>query len=111
MKHTEATPVAGTPRLHVLAVYRAVLPRLVRSPTLWLFFAAYLLALVIYIPAGGTVPDLLYLLVSGLYALLIAVLVFPLTAGALPAAWEEAEDTSRARLWIQLVVIALFLVL
>ena len=111
MKHTGATPVAGTSRPHVLAVYCVVITRFVRSPALWLFLAAYLLALVIYVPAGGTVPDLLYLFVSGLYALLITVLVFPFTAGAPPAAWEEPENTSRARLWIQLVLMALFLAL
>jgi len=109
MKDAESVPVPATEQ--TLAASRAVFPRLVRSPALWLFIAVYVVALVIYIPAGGTVLDLLSLLIPAFYCLFIAVLVLPLTAGAPSAAWEEAAVASRARVWVQLGVIAFFLVL
>jgi len=57
------------------------------------------------------VLDLLSLLIPAFYSLFIAVLVLPLTVGAPSAGWEEAGVAPRARLWVQLGVIAFFLVL
>ena len=111
MKNAKSVSVPETKRSQDSAAFRAVLPRLVRSPALWLFLAVYLLALVIYIPAGGNGSGLLVILIYTLYYVLIALLVFPLTAGAPPAAWEEAADAPRVKMWVQLVVIAFFLAL
>jgi membrane protease YdiL (CAAX protease family) len=111
MKNAKSVSVPETKRSQDSAAFRAVLPRLVRSPALWLFLAVYLLALALYLPVGGNESGLLVLLIYTLYYVLIALLVFPLTAGAPPAAWEEAADTPRVKMWVQLVVIAFFLAL
>lgn len=111
MKNAQSVSVPETKRSQDSAALRAVLPRLVRSPALWLFIAVYLLALALYLPVGGNESGLLVLLIYTLYYVLIALLVFPLTAGAPPAAWEEAADTPRVKMWVQLVVIAIFLAL
>ena len=109
MKDTESSPAPEAE--HIRIVHQAVLPRLMRSPALWLFIAVYVVALVLFIPAGGTVLDLLSLLIPAFYSLFIAVLVLPLTTGAPSTAWEEAAEAPSARLWVQLVVMAFFLAL
>jgi membrane protease YdiL (CAAX protease family) len=109
MKDAESLPVPGTTQ--TFAASRAVFRRLVRSPALWLFIVVYLVALILYIPVGGNGYGLLVLLSFMLYYVLAAILVFRLTAGAPSAAWEEAAMAPRARLWVQLGVITLFLVL
>lgn len=96
MKDAESVPVPATTQ--TLAASRAVFRRLVRSPALWLFIVVYVVALILYIPAGGNGYGLLTLLIYMLYYVLIALLVFPLTVGAPPAAWEEETDATRARL-------------
>jgi uncharacterized membrane protein YozB (DUF420 family) len=108
-KDTESSPAPEAE--HIRIVHQTVLPRLMRNPVLWLFIAVYVVALVLFIPAGGTVLDLLSLLIPAFYSLFIAVLVVPLTAGAPSTAWEEAAEAPRARLLIQLVVMAFFLAL
>jgi membrane protease YdiL (CAAX protease family) len=109
MKDAESVPGTGTTQ--TLAASRAVFRRLVRSPALWLFIVVYVVALVLFISAGGTMLDLLSLLIPAFYCLFIAILVLPLTAGAPPAAWEEAGDASRPRPWVQLAITALFVAL
>jgi membrane protease YdiL (CAAX protease family) len=112
MKRTEPVLSAAASRPRFLAPYHAILPRLGRSPAFWLFAGVYVLALVMYIPLGGTVRALLDHFLVFLYCdVLVLFLVIPLTSEAPPAAWEEPAPYSRARLWAQLGVVLLFLAL
>jgi len=109
MKDAESLPVPGTKPTP--AVSGTNFRQLVRSPALWLFIVVYAGALTLYLPVGGNGYGLLVLLTYLLYYVLVAVLIFRLTAGAPPAPWEEAAEAPRARLWVQLGVIGFFLVL
>lgn len=87
----------------LLTIYRTVFAGTFVSPACWLFIAIYLLALILYIPAGGNIAGLqLYLSFHAFY-LLIILLILPLTANAPTPTWKVAAAYSRRKLWWQTI--------
>ncbi len=95
----------------VFTDYRAVLSSVVRSPAAWLFLGLSLVA-TLYIALTGHAVDLLVCLEPLFFLLLIFLVIVPLTAGApFAAPWEEFRFSSRSRLWWQVIIVVVFVLL
>lgn len=85
----------------LLTLYRTVFVDALASPACWLFIAIYLLALLLYLPAGGNIAGLLLYLALHAFYLLVILLILPLTANAPTPAWKVEAAYSRRKLWWQ----------
>ncbi len=97
-------------RQTLLHTYRAVLVPTLRSPATWLFCLIYLAAAGILLAAGKSSDVIIQ---SALLAgtLLFVLLTIPLTARSPSAAQEETPVEASGRLWIQLAILLVFLLL
>lgn len=102
---------AGTGWSRTLRLYRVSLRAVIRSPASWFFFVIWLLA-VAYLGLGGYASLLLESAIySTLTLLVFGLLTIPLTARAPTPAYMEAPPTSRGRLWAQVGVLLVFVLL
>ncbi len=92
---------------HLFTIYRTVFVSTFSSPACWLFIAIYLLALLLYLPAGGNIADLQRYLSFHVFYLLLLLLLLPLTINAPMPAWKIEASYSRRNLWWQMLL-ALF---
>jgi membrane protease YdiL (CAAX protease family) len=110
----QPTSNTNTSLQRLLTLYRTAFVDAFVSPACWLFIAIYLLALLLYIPAGGNIAGLLLYLGLHAFYLLVIVLILPLTANAPTPAWKVEATYSQRKLWWQtifaLLSVALFII-
>lgn len=102
---------SGTGWSRTLRLYRDSLRAVIRSPAIWFFGALWLLAAAYLGFAGYASPLLTTFASTVLAALVFGLLTIPLTARAPVPAYMEAPPTFRGRLWAQVGVLLVFVLL
>jgi membrane protease YdiL (CAAX protease family) len=96
---------------HLLTFYRTTFIDALVSPACWLFIAIYLLALLLYLPAGGNIAGLRLYFSFHVFYLLVIIIILPLTTHAPMAPWQAQVAYSRRKLWWQVIFALLIVVL
>ena len=89
-----------------VAAYRETLPKVFHSPVTWLLTVLWLLA-ASYMILVGHGSFVVSILPTVAFSLVMMLLTIPLTAGGPKPAWEMPPGYSRTRLWLQIGVIVL----
>jgi membrane protease YdiL (CAAX protease family) len=99
-------------RLHrLLTVYQRAFFDVLTSPACWLFITIYLLALLLYIPAGGAIAGLQSHLYFHPFYLLTIIILLPLTSNAPMANWKAKAEYSQCNLWWQTIFVLFIIAL
>lgn len=105
MDQTENVTGTPQPRNRFFSTYRQTLPAILRHPATWLLVALWFVSwLILFLNRQPVLIGLLYLIP----ALVVVLLIVPLTQGAPPAPWErELPEAHPGRLWLQVGILLL----